>query len=138
MKHFAAVVLFVAVCFVGAFSESLSNEEAEKLMEYKESCTAETGVDEAVLMQPYDDKEELVQDEKLNCYFACILKKMDMMDSDGTINMETARSQLLRDLCPKKIDESVECLSQVGDSPCNTAGKIFGCIMKIRTTCHDN
>ncbi|XP_014206285.1 uncharacterized protein LOC106637839 [Copidosoma floridanum] len=132
MKSFAAVILLAVVCFVGARPKGFSDEENKMIMQHSDSCMVEAGVDKALTQYPFNEKGEMIQDEDFNCFLACMYKKIDVMKPDGTINEEVARSMVSQGLSQEKMHEAVKCIAQVGNNTCDTAGKLLGCVMKIR------
>nr|QGW50304.1 odorant-binding protein 9 [Chouioia cunea] len=128
MKSF---VIVFALCIAGAFA-GLTDQQIVKLREYKIGCLAETGVSEDVVNK-LKVGEAVVFDEKLNCFSACILKKVGIMRPDGSIDEQVARDKLPKDWPQDKVDHVVNaCKVQVGKDSCETGGKVLGCLAKTR------
>nr|ANT46045.1 odorant-binding protein 16 [Microplitis mediator] len=123
MKLFA--VLF-AVCFVGALAE-LTPEQLAKLHESRSTCITETGVEEGNVAKA-NDGEWLMDDLKLRCFFSCMLKKIKVLNEDGTFNEEKARKRIANDLPADKIDSVItKCKDLSGGDVCETAMLMMKC-----------
>ncbi|OXU29502.1 hypothetical protein TSAR_003814 [Trichomalopsis sarcophagae] len=128
MKYFAVIFAF---CFVGAMA-ALTEEQKAKLKEYKYACITETGVSEDVI-ESVKKGEQVAFDEKLNCFSACMLKKVGIMNADGTMNEEVARAKVPQDLPKDKVDQVINtCKAGVGKDSCETGGKVLTCLMKTK------
>ncbi|XP_033217025.1 general odorant-binding protein 56a-like [Belonocnema kinseyi] len=129
MKTVFAVFSF---CLVGAMA-SITDEQRAKLQEYKTSCVAETGVDAAVV-QNAKEGNIAEDDEKLACFFACLLKKIGIMNTDGTINEEVARAKIPVSVPKDKADEVInKCKLLKGATDCETAKKVMKCYGETKT-----
>lgn len=129
MKIFAFVL---AVCFVSAVS-ALNDKERAKLREHRDACITETGVDAAkVEAAKVGNADET--DEKLACFSACLLKKIGIMNADGTFNEETTRAKIPADVPVDKANDVInKCKGITGENACDTGRKIYKCYMENKT-----
>ncbi|XP_033216936.1 uncharacterized protein LOC117172807 isoform X2 [Belonocnema kinseyi] len=81
MKTFVAVL---GICIVGILAET-TDEENTSFGAVKNTCIKEVGFDSDTLEKTMKEKLEK-NDEKLGCLFACISKKLGLMNSDGFID----------------------------------------------------
>ncbi|XP_008548247.1 general odorant-binding protein 56d [Microplitis demolitor] len=123
MKIFAVIL---AVCFVGALAE-LTEEQLAKLREHRTACVTETGVEEDKVSKAKEG-EWMMDDLKLRCFFSCMLKKISVMNEDGTFNEEKARKRIANDLPEDKIDAVItKCKDISGGDECETAMLMMKC-----------
>nr|ALS31053.1 odorant-binding protein [Phenacoccus solenopsis] len=128
MKYLIAIC---ALCFVSCIS-ALTDEQKAKLKSYKEGCIYESGLNPAVIEQikkggsvPFDDK--------LNCFSACLLKRLAIMKPDGSIDEAVARAKIPKEVPQNKANQVINiCKSQVGRTQCETGGKVLGCLLKTK------
>lgn len=123
------LLVLVCICLVGALG-ALTDEQKAKLKAYKTSCIQETGVAE-------DDVEkaktgQIPEDnEKLSCFAACMLKKIGIMNPDGTVNEEVARSKIPQDVPQEKAEEVFKkCKDVSGSNTCEKGGNLMKCFME--------
>ncbi|CAK9824343.1 General odorant-binding protein 56a [Anthophora retusa] len=128
MKTIAVVF---ALCFVGALA--LTDEQKAKLAEYKTACIAETGVD-THLIENAKKGNVAKDDEKFGCFSSCMLKKIGIMNQDGTLNEEVAR-QKAPSTIPKDQVETVinKCKTATGQTDCKKAANLVSCFMDHKT-----
>nr|AYC62329.1 odorant binding protein 1 [Oobius agrili] len=129
-----AVISIATVCLVAAAlgleHQSTIIQPKDHLEQQRNSCINETGVDEA-LIERVRKREEVQADTKLNCFYECMLKKITIMKSDGTIDKEVARTQITANTPNDKIDEVFNtCTTQAGNGTCETGGNVMGCLLK--------
>ncbi|XP_008548248.1 general odorant-binding protein 56d [Microplitis demolitor] len=123
MKIFAVIL---AVCFVGALAE-LTEEQKAKLRELRTACVTETGVDEANVDSAKQGVWKM-DDVKLRCFFFCMMKKIKVMNEDGTLNEEMTRKRMANDLPADKIDAvMMKCKDMKGADMCETAMMMMKC-----------
>ncbi|XP_058797519.1 general odorant-binding protein 56a-like [Phymastichus coffea] len=128
MKSF--IVVF-AICIAGALA-GITDEQKAKLREHKVACVAETGVTEEVIAK-LKGGEPVVFDDKLNCFSACMLKRIGIMRPDGSIDEQVARAKIPKDLPQDKVDQVIDaCKVQVGKDTCETGGKVLSCLSKTK------
>nr|QDJ95973.1 odorant-binding protein 30 [Encarsia formosa] len=134
MKAF--VLLFVATCyFTGAFShhhpdhhdhgghdhaghKNLTEEQKAKIHADVDECIIESKVDRG-LFEDMAHGREFTPTRELDCFAACVFKKMGSMTADGTVVEK-----------PEDSDKAKECKKLTGKDECETAGKIMGCFYK--------
>ncbi|OXU29508.1 hypothetical protein TSAR_003820 [Trichomalopsis sarcophagae] len=127
MKTFAIVL---TLCIVGAYASTLKDDQKAKLREYKESCITETGADKAVI-DGIIKGGPINRDEKLDCFSACMLKKIGIMRPDGSIDVESARAKAATtNVDVAKANEVIDkCKDLKGKDTCETGGSVFGCFI---------
>nr|QGW50298.1 odorant-binding protein 2 [Chouioia cunea] len=127
MKCFAIVL---ALCVVGAYAATLSDEQKAKLKGFKEACITESGVN-ADLVNSIIKGGEIKRDKNLDCFSACMLKKIGIMRDDGTIDVETTRAKArTTSVDVAKADKIIDkCKELVGKDACETGGNVFGCFI---------
>ncbi|XP_023247031.1 general odorant-binding protein 83a-like [Copidosoma floridanum] len=116
MKFFAVIVMCAITCLVVALPQRLSDEQETKQFNQEvENCIAETKVEKATLYQfvkEFQENGEMIQDEKLHCFIACLLEKNDVIKRNGTIDKNTLLSEMPTDMPQKKINEATECIPE--------------------------
>ncbi|XP_058797520.1 general odorant-binding protein 56d-like [Phymastichus coffea] len=128
MKSF--VVVF-AICITGALA-GITDEQKAKLVQHKVACISETGVSEDVVNK-LKEGEPVVFDDKVNCFSACMLKRVGIMKPDGSIDEQVARAKIPKDLPQDKVDQVINsCKVQVGKDNCETGGKVLACLAKTK------
>ncbi len=127
MKTFAIVL---TVCIVGSYAATLKDDQKSKLGEYKESCITETGADKAMI-DSIIKGGPISHDEKLDCFSACMLKKIGIMRPDGSIDVEAARTKAATtNVDIAKANKVIDtCKDLTGKDTCETGGKVFGCFI---------
>ncbi|XP_051169104.1 general odorant-binding protein 56d-like [Leptopilina boulardi] len=129
MKAFFAIF---TLFFVGALA-GLTDEQKAKLAAYKAECIKESGVDPAVVQNAKEGKAD-ESDTKLACFSSCLLKKIGIMNADGTINEEVARSKVPDSVPKDKAEEIInECKTMKGANDCETGLKVMKCYMEKKT-----
>ncbi|XP_057340917.1 general odorant-binding protein 56a-like [Microplitis mediator] len=126
MKIFAVII---AVCFVGAVVAigDLTEEERVKLDEHAKACVNETGFYDTNADTGKKDKW-ITYGFKLQCYFSCMLKKMNIMNEDGALNEEMIRKKMADELPADQIDVVyTKCKDLKGANMCETAMVIMKC-----------
>ncbi|XP_057336175.1 general odorant-binding protein 69a-like [Microplitis mediator] len=124
MKIFAIVF---AVCVVGAQAE-LTVEQLAKLREHSTACITETLVDDANVDAAMHHNIWRMDDPKLRCYFFCLLKKLKVMNEDGTLNEEITRQRLANLFPADRIDGVItKCKDMKGADTCETAIMMAKC-----------
>ncbi|XP_031843085.1 general odorant-binding protein 56d-like [Nomia melanderi] len=121
-----AILLVAALCFVSALA--LTDEQRAKLSEYKKSCVAESGVD---IKTVEDAKAGNIpeSDEKLACFASCMLKKIGIMNQDGSINEEVARQKVATTVPQDQAEELIgKCKDTTGANDCDKAFKLVKCL----------
>ncbi|XP_003708550.1 general odorant-binding protein 56d-like [Megachile rotundata] len=119
------VAVIFAFCLVGALA--LTEEQKAKLTQHKNACITETGVD-AQVVENAKTGNFAEDDEKLACFASCMLKKIGVMNADGTINVEVAR-QRAPSTVPQEQVESVinKCKDTTGPNDCKKASNLVKC-----------
>ncbi|XP_043479745.1 general odorant-binding protein 56d-like [Leptopilina heterotoma] len=127
-----ATFAILTLCIVGALA-GITEEQKTKLAAYKTECIKESGVDAAVVQNARDGKID-DNDKKLACFSACLLKKIGIMNPDGTINEEVARAKIPDSIPKDKANEVInKCKVLKGADECETGYKVMKCYMQTKT-----
>ncbi|XP_014219837.1 uncharacterized protein LOC106647812 [Copidosoma floridanum] len=120
-----AVVIFLAACVVAVFAEDPIKDINK---DYIKSCLIENGFDP----QQYPNGMRNVkvpekQEQNRNCYYSCMMKKMNLMKADGSLNEDALRTKfnLNLDTLHKALNT---CKTQVKNDNC----KMAACLMANR------
>nr|QDJ95972.1 odorant-binding protein 29 [Encarsia formosa] len=131
-----AFVTFFALCLAAVHAAGLTDDQKAKLADYKKSCFVETGADPNAFENYKANIVKGVEvkfDDKMNCFAACMLKKIGIMRPDGTIDEAVARSKVPKELPQDKVDQAINtCKTQVGKDNCEIGGKVTGCLVKTK------
>ncbi|XP_017878110.1 general odorant-binding protein 56d-like [Ceratina calcarata] len=128
MKTIAVVL---AICFVGAMA--LTDEQKAKLAEHKAVCITETGVD-AQVVENAKNGNWADGDEKLECFSACMLKRIGIMRPDGSISEEVTRQKAPTDIPKEKIDDVInKCKGTTGANDCKKAANLAKCFIENKS-----
>ncbi|XP_058793661.1 general odorant-binding protein 56a-like [Phymastichus coffea] len=127
MKCFTIVL---AVCLAGAYAATLNDEQKARLKGFKEGCITETGVS-ADVVNSIIKGGEIKREKSLDCFSACMLKKIGIMRDDGSIDVETARTKSrTTNVDVAKADKVIDkCKDLVGKDTCETGGNVFACFI---------
>nr|ANG08501.1 odorant-binding protein 11 [Trichogramma dendrolimi] len=123
-------LVFLAVCLAVTFASTLKDEQKAKLREFKEGCIKESGVDAAVV-DGIVKGGPITRGDKIDCFSACMLKKIGIMKPDGTIDVEAARGKVkTTNADPDKANKVIDaCKDLVGKDACETGGNVFSCFI---------
>ncbi|XP_001600607.1 uncharacterized protein LOC100113557 [Nasonia vitripennis] len=120
-----AVVIVLAVCLAGVFAEDPIKDINK---EYIKGCLIENGFDP----QQYptglrNAKVPEKQEQNRNCYYSCMMKKMNLMKADGSLNEDALRQKFNMNL--DTLGKALStCKDQVKDDKC----KLAACLMANR------
>ncbi|XP_076295872.1 general odorant-binding protein 56a-like [Lasioglossum baleicum] len=125
------ILVVFALCFVSALA--LTDEQKAKLTQYKKDCIMESGVDSKAV----DDAKAgnfNENDEKLGCFSSCMLKKIGIMNSDGSVNEETARQKAPAEITKEQLDDVFnKCKDTTGPNDCKKAANLVKCFKDNKT-----
>ncbi|KYN50255.1 PREDICTED: general odorant-binding protein 56h-like [Cyphomyrmex costatus] len=123
------IVILFAISFVAVLGHpELTDEDIAKHKEHHESCMNENGLNESTVVNKWKDDN----DEKLNCYKTCLLKKSGTMNADGKIDVEVARANLeKKDIASEKIEEMINACKDVTGTGCEMGRDVFKCFMQF-------
>ncbi|XP_029047644.1 general odorant-binding protein 19d [Osmia bicornis bicornis] len=108
----------------------LSSEDQEQIKKFSANCSVELGTTIGELQLALVGESHASED-KLKCFAACLLKKMDIMNEDGTINKEVIKSKAPKDMPEKEIEEIIQkCTNTGGKDDCEKAGNFLKCAIK--------
>ncbi|XP_043266036.1 general odorant-binding protein 56h-like [Colletes gigas] len=125
------IVVVVALCIVGAMA--LTEEQEAQLGEFKTVCMEESNVERQVVE---DLKKGIVDEnnEKGACFVACMLKKMGIMNQDGSLNEEVVKKRAPTDVTKERVEEIFnKCKDITGTNDCNKAAKLVACYKKNKS-----
>ncbi|XP_046431768.1 general odorant-binding protein 19d-like [Neodiprion virginianus] len=118
--------VFGVVCFSAVFAGNPELEEHFK--ETLKKCAEDSGIDLADLESVKNG--EAAADEKMNCFGACILKGVNVLDEEGTVHKEVAIDMIPEDAPRDEAIKLIEtCAEHKGKDDCDTAGLIFKCLL---------
>ncbi|CAL7937723.1 unnamed protein product [Xylocopa violacea] len=121
------IVVVFAFCLVGALA--LTEEQKAKLSEYKSACITETGVDTQVVDNAKSGNYAK-DDEKLGCFTACMLKKIGIMNQDGSVNEEVARKRAPPNIPKEQVEDVIsKCKDTTGPNDCQKASNLAQCFI---------
>ncbi|KAH0950003.1 Obp7 [Eciton burchellii] len=135
MKTILLAVLAVLAFVATLDGFKLTDEQRSKLKSYKESCIAETGIDPSVI----DDAKHgqfHENDEKLGCFVTCMLKKIGIMDADGNVDWEVARSKLPPDVSQDDFDHVFDRCKDIAGDGCKKAANLLKCALEGSSPSH--
>ncbi|XP_043265844.1 general odorant-binding protein 56a [Colletes gigas] len=121
------------VFFVASALAGITDEQKEKLFQFKDECMADTKVDSEMIHKALagDDTEN---EGKLQCFAACILKKIGIMEQDGSINVEVVKKNAPADVPNEQIEEVLnKCKDITGATDCEKAGNLVKCFLENKT-----
>ncbi|XP_076758405.1 general odorant-binding protein 56d-like [Xylocopa sonorina] len=125
------IIVVFAFCLVGALA--LTEEQKTKLTEYKNSCITETSVDTQVVDNAKNGNYAK-DDEKLGCFTACMLKKIGIMNPDGSVNFDVARKKAPSDINKDQVEDVIsKCKDSTGSNECQTASKLAQCFLEKKS-----
>ncbi|XP_057328299.1 general odorant-binding protein 56d-like [Microplitis mediator] len=124
MKIFAVIF---AVCVVGALAQLNEDDEAAKMNEYRTACANETGFND-VNVSNIPVGNWITYVPRIQCYYTCIMKKMKIMNEDGTVNEEKTRKRMADKFPADKIDAVItKCKDLKGAYMCESVMMIMKC-----------
>ncbi|XP_015434872.1 PREDICTED: general odorant-binding protein 56d-like [Dufourea novaeangliae] len=122
-----AIFVVAALCFVAVQSAVLSDEQKAKLAAHKTHCLAETGVD-AQTVEDAKNGNVAENDEKLACFGSCMLKRIGIMNQDGSVNEEITRKRVPASVPKEQVDDLInKCKDTTGANDCDKAAKLIKC-----------
>ncbi|XP_012287798.1 general odorant-binding protein 69a [Orussus abietinus] len=125
MRRYVSLVL--GLCAVGVCVDALTQEQVSQFGALHEKCIQETGVDPNLLARA--QKGEALDDRKVQCFGACLLQGMNIMDASGAFSKENAVALAPENFFRGSIVEMINtCGDQKGADACETAGKVFECM----------
>ncbi|KYN00218.1 PREDICTED: uncharacterized protein LOC108776083 [Cyphomyrmex costatus] len=130
------IVILFAISFVAVLGHrEWTEEERKQFEEYKESCISESGVDRNAVAKRGETDEN---DEKINCFRTCLLKKYGTLNADGEFNVEVARVNLAKyEASEEKIEEVINACKDVTGTGCEKGRNVFKCLMQFKDHHHD-
>nr|QDJ95967.1 odorant-binding protein 24 [Encarsia formosa] len=118
-------VSFLALCLVGVFAEDPIKDVNK---DFVKACLVEQGFDPQLYPTGLRNaKVPEKQEQAKNCYYACMMKKMNLMKADGSLNEDALRQKfnLNLDTLGKALNT---CKAQAKADTC----KLAGCLMANR------
>ncbi|KAL7300124.1 uncharacterized protein LOC106649244 [Trichogramma pretiosum] len=117
----------LVVCFVAVFAEDPIKDQAVS-KDLIKACLTENGFDAA--QYPAGLRNAKVpenMEQKRNCYYACMMKKMNLMKTDGALNEENLRSKFSTNL--ETLNKAIDTCKAQGQ---NDFCKLASCMMANR------
>ncbi|KAJ8684296.1 hypothetical protein QAD02_020088 [Eretmocerus hayati] len=122
-----ALFVVLAVCLAGVFA----NDPIKDInKDHIKACLVENGFDPQLYPNGLRDaKVPEKQETNKKCYYACMMKKMNLMKPDGALNEDAIRTKfnLNADTLAKTVNA---CKAQVANK--NDFCKMAGCLMDKR------
>ncbi|XP_029157120.1 general odorant-binding protein 56a-like [Nylanderia fulva] len=128
-----AIVIIFAFTIVTVLGSGLTDEQKEKLKQYKESCIAESGVDPTVVENAKKGEID-VNDEKLACFLNCIVKKIGIINANGDIDWEVARAKAPSSLSQEQIERIQTNCQNVAGSGCQKGANLVKCFKENKSS----
>ncbi|XP_025265691.1 general odorant-binding protein 56a [Camponotus floridanus] len=124
-SNMKAVIVVFAVTIVAVLG-GITDEQKAKLKQYKESCIIESGVD-PIVVENAKNGQVAEGDEKLACFGNCILKKLGIINANGDIDWEVARSKVPPGISQEQIDHVYNKCQNVAGSGCEKGANLLKC-----------
>ncbi|CAH0551615.1 unnamed protein product [Brassicogethes aeneus] len=126
MKVFAVISVFLLA--FAAVSAELTEEQQKKIIENRENCVKETGVDPEMIDRA--DVGDFTDDPKLQCFAKCFYQKAGFVNDKGEIVMETLKAKLPEENKEEALAIIEKCKDKKGKDACETAYAIHKCYFK--------
>ncbi|XP_043790389.1 uncharacterized protein LOC122713730 [Apis laboriosa] len=123
------VISAICVC-VGA----LTIKEFQVVLRHGQStCSAETGVNQQIV-DDVNDGNINMEDENVQLYIECAMKKFNIVDKDGNFNENGTKEIIKIFLDENEINQLVTECSPISDTNVRVKiSKIYQCFMKYKT-----
>ena len=124
------IALVLALCVSGTLAD-VTTDQIIILLRYKDECMTETGIDKELLDKALKAESTGHGEEKLGCFVACILKKVGIMNKDGSIDAAAAKEHAPMNV-PNDIavDMIKKCKDPEGADDCAKAANFVNCLIE--------
>ncbi|XP_076677999.1 general odorant-binding protein 19d-like [Andrena cerasifolii] len=123
------IALILALCVSGTLA-AISSEQIIKLLRYKDECMGETGINDEMIEKAIKEGINAQRDKKVECFMACILKKVGVMNHDGSINLGAAKEHAPVNVTNGALDDTInKCKDTGGANDCEKAASFVDCVM---------
>ncbi|XP_043472642.1 general odorant-binding protein 56a-like [Leptopilina heterotoma] len=123
-----AILAILALCVVAVFADF-----KEEYDQHRAVCITESGVSPDAVKNAREGKID-ENDNKLACFYSCLLKKFGIMTAEGTIDEEVARSKIPASIPKEKVDFVLtKCSGLKGQNECATGMKVMKCYLENKT-----
>ncbi|KAG6795272.1 odorant binding protein 16 precursor [Apis mellifera caucasica] len=128
MKTF--VIIFAIFICVGA----MTHEELKTgIQTLQPICVGETGTSQKIIDEVYNGNVN-VEDENVQSYVECMMKKFNVVDENGNFNEKNTRDIVQAVLDDNETDQLIVECSPISDANVHIKiSKIFQCFMKYKT-----
>ena len=124
-----SIALILALCVSGAVA-SVTSDQVLKLLRYKEECMGETGSTDEMIGKAIQEGTNFQKEAKLGCFIACILKKLGIMNEDGSIDVPAAEEQVTLNIPKDEVHNMIiKCTNTGGADVCEKAAYFADCLV---------
>nr|ALM64966.1 odorant binding protein 4 [Dendroctonus armandi] len=110
---------------------ALSDEMKELAQMLHNTCVAETGVNEDLILKVNTEKT-FADDDNLKCYIKCLLAQMACIDDDGIIDEEATIAVLPEEYQAMAAPVIRACGTKHGANPCENAWLTHRCYAEMK------
>ncbi|XP_008548251.1 general odorant-binding protein 69a [Microplitis demolitor] len=125
MYRLAVVFIFASVLVLS--ESAITAEDLMKFGMARRTCDRTTGVDPSIIDRVLQG--EMVNDPQFDCHVGCVLKELNLLTADGSLNVEVAASKVPENLPfhDQLVNAIRSCGSRKGNDQCETAHMLFVC-----------
>lgn len=125
MKSVTVFVIFGL--FSIAVAAPFTDDQIQKAQNHVKECLEELNMDPSTA-QKLKDGDFSVDDEKVQCFAFCVLRKAGFVDSNGDQKIDVISKKLSVNKDKDQVAAAIElCKDVKGSSPCNKAYEAFRC-----------
>ncbi|XP_036142539.1 general odorant-binding protein 56a-like [Monomorium pharaonis] len=123
-----AIITVLAISFAAVLGQ-ITLEQKEKLRQHRDFCIGETGVHPTVLENV--KKGQIVEnDEKLNCFADCLLRRTEIITEYGDVDWDVARAKLPRNVSQEQADQIYNACKNITGTGCSKGANLFKCFLR--------
>ncbi|XP_053976065.1 general odorant-binding protein 56d-like isoform X2 [Hylaeus volcanicus] len=126
-------VAVVFVLFVASALAELTEQQKSDLSKFADDCMTEIGIESESIKKMIIGQEP-EKNGKFNCYMSCVLKKIGIIQEDGSINVDVVRQEAPADIPKEAIEDLIsKCKDTTGADDCEKAGNLIKCFVENKT-----
>ncbi|XP_053976064.1 general odorant-binding protein 56d-like isoform X1 [Hylaeus volcanicus] len=137
-------VAVVFVLFVASALAELTEQQKSDLSKFADDCMTEIGIESESIKKMIIGQEP-EKNGKFNCYMSCVLKKIGIIQEDGSINVDVVRQEAPADIPKEAIEDLIsKCkdttlnemkstIITAGADDCEKAGNLIKCFVENKT-----
>ncbi|KRT84159.1 hypothetical protein AMK59_447, partial [Oryctes borbonicus] len=119
-------LLLVFMCSVSIVISQISSDDAEKIKQASKGCIGTVGLDTNLVKSVKEG--DIVDDPKVKEFLACVLKKLGMVNEDGSFNNNVIRTKMPEGLSEDEKQNIVDkCLTLQGSNVEDTVWRAYKC-----------